>query len=620
VIAVGKRVKHFQAGDLVACVGAGFAHHAEIICVPEQLVVRIANEKLLKAASLTGVGAIALQCIRRASLSIGEIVCVMGVDTLGQLIVQLAKIAGARVIAIDFSDEKLALAKKCGAEYTYQLNTEIQAVISNVTQEHGVDCTIVSPEYITNKEANLAVSITRKQGRLVLVGSKSIFFEQEFVQHKEIDMIFSMTYGPGRYDAAYEYQGQDYPYAYVRWTENRNMMAFVHLLSSNQVNVELLVGKEITFEKFAEEFKNQVDHLLGIIISYEPVKRIEKKCFPKEAKFIPARKGPSVNLNVTFFGANRTTRLSLLPIVKTIARIKIHRIIDRDVSRALNASKQYIGAIALAGDPELFYDDPTTDVVCITSNCELHAEHIIKALGNGKALYLHRTFLFNEDELKRLKDYLECNNNARLCIGYYRSAAPFMKKIKKHIKHRRSPLMIQYRLNLNALDDRDSIDQRPRFGNIVDKASHIFDLFHYLTDAKPLSVSVEALRPACEHIFPSDNFIVQMSMNDGSVCSLQVTALGHKENGVERMELHYDGKTIVMEDFIRLTGFGLPKGFDEVVRIPDKGKEIYTRQFFNDIRLQKKSSLFDIERLYLISNLTMHIDHLVCQGGGEIEL
>lgn len=619
VIAVGKKVKQFRAGDLVACVGAGFAHHAEIVCVPEQLVVRVADERWLKEASLTSIGAIALQSIRRAKISIGEFVCIVGLDSLGQMITQLANLAGARVIALDYSENKLDLAQKSGAEFVYQINDNVQDSIAQVTQEYGVDCAILSPEYITNKEANLIVGITRKQGRIVLVGSKSILFEHEFVQQKEIKILFSMAYGPGRYDAEYEFQGKDYPYNYVRWTENRNMVAFLHLIKNGKIKVETLIGKELSLEKVLEEFDEDIG--FGLVISYE--KQLTKKdvCQEKrEDSFIPAHKIDSTDLNVTFFGANRSTRLSLLPIVRNINGAKIHRIIDKDVTRAIDTSKQYIGAVALTGDAELFYDDPSTDVVCISSQESLHVEHIIKALQNGKNLYLARPFAFNEDELSRLKNYLDCNSKARLCVGYYRSHAPFMQKIKKQISKRRTPLMLSYRLNLRALDDCDSVDMRPRFGNVVDKASHIIELFCFLTDAKPLSISVETIRPTREHIFPSDNFIAQLQMSDGSVCALEMTSIGHRENGVERMELHYDGKTIVMEDFIRLTGFGLPKGFDELVRVPDKGREILTRKFFNDLKKQGQSLLFDVESLYQTAHLTMYLDRLVCQGGGEMSL
>ena len=619
VIAVGKRVKRFRAGDLVACAGVGFAHHAEIVCVPESLVVRVNDEKLLLGASLTSIGAIALQSIRRARLSLGEFVCVVGVDSLGQLIIQLASLVGARVIALDYSQEKLELAQRSGAEFTYLINNNVQDNISQLTQEYGVDCTIVSPEYITNKEANLIVGITRKQGRLLLVGSKSILFEQEFIQQKEIEVIFSMTYGPGRYDAEYEFQGKDYPYHYVRWTENRNMEAFLNLVKAQKINLDVLIGDTVLFNDVEKKFKQSHDAGLGFIISYTiPDKEKEETAKEKRATFIPARKASSTEKNVTFFGANRSMRLSLLPIIRNIRGIKIHKIIDRDVARALDISKQYIGATALTGDPELFYDDALTDVVCVSSHDTLHVEHIIKTLKNGKVLYLVRPFSFTEDDLDRLKNYLDTNKSAKLYVGYYRKYAPFMQKIKKYVAQHRSPLMISYRLNLRALDDCDSIDMRPRFGNVVDKASHIIDLFCFLTDAKPMSLSVESLRPTREHIFSSDNFVAQLQMSDGSVCSLEMTALGHRDNGVERMELNYDGKTIIMEDFVRLVGLGLPKGFDELVRVPDKGKEKFTRKIFEN--LENENGEFSKEALYRTAHLTMHLDRLVCQGGGEINL
>jgi predicted dehydrogenase len=305
--------------------------------------------------------------------------------------------------------------------------------------------------------------------------------------------------------------------------------------------------------------------------------------------------------------------------MRNIKNITIHKIIDHDITRALNAAKMYTGAVALSGDPELFYDDPTTDIVVVTSCTNLHAEHLIKALKNGKAIYLQKAFPLTQDMQKRLGTYLTANTDARLCFGYHRTAAPFIQKIKRVTTHRKSPIMLNYRLNLSALEDQDTIDLRPRHGNIIDKASHIFDLFYYLIEAEPLAVSVEVIRPTQENIYVTDNFVAQISFSDGSVCVLQCTSLGHKDLGIEHMELHFDGKTIVMDDFVRLNGFGLPQSFDEVVRIPDKGREAYIRRFFNDVTLQERSLLFDAQKFNVVSGLTMHVDQLVCQGGGEIK-
>jgi len=306
--------------------------------------------------------------------------------------------------------------------------------------------------------------------------------------------------------------------------------------------------------------------------------------------------------------------------MRNIKNVAIHKIIDRDISSALNAAKMYSGAVALSGDPELFYDDPTTDIVMVTSCTNLHGEHLVKALRNGKALYLHKTLPLDKEMQKRLHEYLKTNVQARLCFGYHRTAAPFMQKIKQTITHRKSPVMISYRLNLGGMDDAETVDMRPRHGNVIDKASHIFDLFYYLIESTPLAVSVEIIHPVRENIFSTDNFVAQISFSDGSVCALQFTSLGHRDAGIERMEIHFDGKTIIMDDFVRLNGFGLPRAFDEIVRVPDKGREAYIRRFFHDVMLQERSLMFDSTKFDVVSSLTMHVDNLVCQGGGQANM
>lgn len=628
VLATGKKVRYVSVGDMVACVGSGVAHHAEIVCIPEHLVVPIDDESLLKVASLTGYGTMALQSLRRANVVLGEVVCIIGADLLGQLMVQLFHVAGCRVFVLDSSPQRLECAKKVGAEGVFELATQTaQESLEALTRSYGVDCTVICPEYIQDSTVDLAFDITRKKGRVVLVGNTAVTIKHERVQRKELDVLFSLSYGPGRYDVAYEYQGNDYPYPYVRWTENRNMQAFVRLLKDRKLTIDYLCAHEVPFEKAHEYIQEQsAKSTFGVVLAYQTEKTKSSnacdvlKSTDNASSFMAARKDASERLKVTFYGAGRSTRLWVMPIVSAIKGVAIHRIIDSDIARALSAAKQYKGAVALAGDPELFYDDVETDVAYIACEQGVHVEHVINALQKGKVVYLHRPLGLNNDELARLNGYLEQNEQARVCFGYYRSSSSFVKKIKKQLEGRQSPLMITSRLNLSAAGSRDTLDQRPRTGNVVDKASHMFDMFVELIQAKPVAVSVEVLRPMSDSVFLTDNFAVQISFSDGSIAALQVSSIGSINAGVERMEVHYDGKTIVMDDFVRLNGFGLPASFDEVVRVPNKGREQYLQQFFAAVRSNEMSPCFDRVRVATVAQLTLQIDRLVCQGGGEMNL
>lgn len=621
VVAVGKKVQRFRVGDLVACVGDGFAYHAEIICVPEQLVVRVSDESFLKEASLVGVGAIALQSVRRASLSIGESVCVCGMDSLGQMIALIAKSCGCRVFALDVNSQKLEQAQKFGIARTFLSSAlDVHEEMAYETGFHGVDCCILTPEYMNDLSVNGAIDNTRKRGRIVLVGKQSVAIKQDRVQSKEIDVLFSLAYGPGRYDVAYEYQGIDYPYEYVRWTENRNMYAFMHLVQNRQVCLDHLLGKELSLAQLTQTIVQEtVQTGIGAVIAYKHVESATVHTLKTES-FIPARRDPTDKLNVTFFGANRVTRLSLMPVLKSIKNIEVHRIIDRNISSALNAAKQYPRAYALSGEPELFCDDPVTDVVCVTSTHGLHTEHLIKALKNGKAIYLQRTLSLTEEDFTRFADFLRTHHTSRLCLGYYKSMSPFMQKVKHALVQRRSPLMLTYRININSGEDHDSVDHRPRHGTVIDKASHVFDLFCFLTQARPTVVSVETARSSQDDVFSTDNFSVHVGFDDGSLCVLHVTSLGHQGAGSERMEVSFDGKTIVMEDFVKLCGYGLARSFDEVVRVADFGQSAHFKQFFSDLSITDKSALFDKNKIMMVAQLTMQVDRLAGQGGGELSV
>jgi predicted dehydrogenase/threonine dehydrogenase-like Zn-dependent dehydrogenase len=619
VIATGKKVKNMSIGDYVACAGHSFALHAEFVCVPEHLTVKLPDENILKPASITGLGALAMHSIRRAEVALGETVCIFGADSLGILLAQLAKLSGARVIILDTSTCKLKNARDIGMKYVYNLATDdVHASIDHLTQSHGADCSFVCPDGLSDEDLNIAIDITRKRGRVVLVGERSLILKNDRLQHKEIDMKFALAYGPGRYDIEYEYKGQDYPYPYVRWTENRNMQSFVDLIARNRITVDGLISQELNISQFDKKSYEELQRDgKGLIVSYqqaEPAKNVDALYATKCTKTHTNKK---CGITVTCFGATRKTRLSVLPIIHSIKGFKIHKIIDRDISRALNAAKIYQDVIALAGDPELFYEDPTTDVVYIATSHLVHTEHIIKALQNGKAVFLQKPIPMTPEDLQRLESCTRDRHN-NFTIGFSRRYAPFMQKIKKYTDTRTNPLMINYRINLGALDEHETLDKRPVHGSILDKASHICDIFSFLTDSRPIAVSVETLKSPMSHIFADENLVIHVSMQDGSLCSLTITALGHPHNGVERMEINYDKKTIIMEDFIRLSGFGLPKSFDEVVRIPDKGKEAVIYRFFEELinPSSKKTQPWYMPGL----KLTMSIDQLVSLDGGELSL
>ncbi|KKP36076.1 MAG: Oxidoreductase, NAD-binding domain protein [candidate division TM6 bacterium GW2011_GWF2_32_72] len=625
VIAVGKKVKKFRPGDYVACAGAGFANHADIVCVPENLVVRVALQENLRAASLTTLGTIALHGIRRARVELGEVVAVVGLGLIGQLTVQLAKLSGCKVIGIDIDDARTALAKEMGADVVYNaLTDDVEKDISFLTHRYGVDCTVITAASLGEIVIQQAVEITRKKGRVVVVGDVDLKFDRNPFYQKEIDFLVSFSYGPGRYDKEYEQGNKDYPYAFVRWTENRNMQAFVNLIEAGSLNLEHIVSDEISVDRVCDAYellKNK--KRLGLILSFLPKDdnqflpaRTNETLDLADFKFVPAIKDKNIRLGV--IGAGGSEKIDLLSIMSKVGNLKIDAIVDTDVARSLNTCK-FFGAKKCFIQEDALFEEDNVDAVLIASEHKFHCDQAIKALSKGKAVYLEKPMVTDFEQFDRLTAFLAKNPGVSFCVGYSRSFAPFIQKIKKAVEGRRTPLIASYRVNSGLTNEECWAQAEKGAGKIIGEACHFIDLFCFLTDSEPVAVSVESLKPSGDDLFPTDNYSAQISFADGSICTLIFTSLGHKSMGEERLELFFDSKSIVMEDYKSLQGFGLPRFFNEIAKEPDKGHEELVKRFFKGLKASRFVSPIGVHRLNKVAKLTLVIDSLACRGGGSKE-
>ena len=623
VIAVGKKVTKFRAGDYVACAGAGWANHADVVCVPENLVVAVRDEALVKYASITTIGAIALQGIRRAQLQLGETVCVMGLGLLGQISVELAKNAGCKVIGVDLLDDRLKLAQELGADYVFRADSQsFEKDMAFLTGHKGVDCSLITAATSSSDIVQQAMEVTRRKGKVVVVGDVGLNLQRNPLYKKEIDFLISCSYGPGRYDAAYEIEGRDYPYDYVRWTENRNMEAIVDLIAQKKLSVEKLASQEFHIEsvdKAYELIKNR--QVLGVILRYTPkqdvsfVPAIRKPLAVKAPLFMPAK---GSQLRVGFIGAGGFSKVKLLPIISKVKNVKISAIVDADVSNAENVKRTYAAAVALTESHELFEKD-IVDAVVIATPHKYHCDQALEALASGKAVFLEKPMATTFEQYEKMSQFLKNNPNVPFCVDYNRSFAPFIQKIKWELINRSSPVIIHYRMNAGYISGDHWTQTELGAGRVIGEACHIFDLFCFLTGANPTAVSVESLKPGRDDLFPTDNFSAQISFSDGSICTLLYTALGHGALGKERMEVFYDSKSIVMDDYKVLQGFGLSHSFNESTRYPDKGHEVLLHKFFDSLATETRTLPISLDRLNKVAQLTLIIDELVCKGGGTKE-
>jgi len=625
VVAVGSRVEKYRIGDYIACAGSAWANHADMVSVPQNLAIKIHNHDFLKELSLTTIGAIALQGVRRAGVQLGEKVCVLGLGLLGQITTQLLKNAGCSVIGIDVQNNRLDIAKQLGADMCLNpLNIDVAREIAFSTGHQGVDTTIVTAASSSGDLIQQAMQITRKRGRVVLVGDVNIQFDREPFYAKEIDFVVSCSTGPGRYDPSYETESKDYPFAYVRWTENRNMECFASLIQEKKINVTPLIAHEfdITDAEIAYEFL-QKNAALGIVFSYRSSYSALEKHIP-EMHQIAAQNWAVVakpyvhqqeTLNISVIGTGGFSKVKILPILAKMRHASIHSIIDTDTANALTLARVY-QAQRISNDIRKILGDDDIKVAVIATPHAFHAEQSLACLAAGKAVLVEKPAVVTFEQLNMFKSFLAINKNPVFTVDFNRSSAPFMQEIKTALDVRTNPVMITYRMNANYLPKDHWIQSDLHRGRIVGEACHIFELFCFLVGAKPVSVAVSPMNPTTDDLLITDNCTVTVSMSDGSCCTLIYTSLGDHQIGKEYMEIFFDGKSIIMNDFIELKGHGLPASFSRKATQRERGHEQLFKQFFKAAHSPDEKLPIPIERIIMASELTLVADKLARAGGG----
>lgn len=619
VIAIGKKVTRLSVGDWVACAGAGYVHHADLICIPERLVVRINDLKNAPIASTTTIGSVALHALRRVGLGLGDTVCIYGLDLTGQFIVQLAKLSGCKVIAIDTCAHRLALAAQYGANITINTttdDTETQLLLA--TERHGADATIITGAIHENTIIKEAVRYTRIKGRILVLGDADVHIDRQSLATKEIDLLVGSVYGSSCHEN--EYQTAD-RCDEGKWNERKNMQAFLHLLETKKVSVDGLITPQVALENVQQAYTDILKNkTLGAIVSYNhehlPEQRTRQEPTEKEIRFVPAQ---HEKIRIAIIGVGTLAKEHLIPTINNLKSAQIQAIVDTNIANALSISRIYGAHCSYTADDNLFARDDV-DMVVIASPHRFHAAQIMNALNHGKAVFVSKPMMTKLEQLQQIRQFIQHHPSVPFCVGYYRSFSPFIVKIKRLLEKRNSPLTISYRMNNATLSQTEWGKTHSLQGSIIDQACHIFDLFFCLTQAYPVSVSVEAVHAARDDIFPTDNFCVVLRMSDGSVCSLLHTTLGHYDLSSERMEIFFDKKSIILDDFNRLFGFGVPSWFNETAVIQDKGYESLIAQFFDEVRGIRTTPLVPIDRWYLVSELALVVDTLVCEGGGVKEL
>ncbi|NOR78442.1 MAG: zinc-binding dehydrogenase, partial [Methanophagales archaeon] len=478
VLEVGKNITDIAVGDRVACAGAGYASHAEIVSVPRNLFCKMPDNVDFDEAAFTTIGAIAMQGVRRAQVQFGDNVVVIGLGLLGQIACQILKAAGAHVIGIDIMKERVELAGELGgADIGFTAGKDAVSKVMKYTDGIGADSVIIYAATKSSEPVKQAMQMARKKGRVIVVGAVGMDLDRSPFYEKELDFLISCSYGPGRYDPLYEEKGVDYPLGYVRWTENRNMQEFLNMVSEKKVNVKRLIDYTFPTEDAAKAYEtlNSEKRPIGVLFKYT---ESTKKELVRKTQLKPSTIETN-NINVAVIGAGGFAQAYHLPNLKKIPYYNIKAIVTRTGSNAKTIAEEYCAEYCTTDYKEVL-QDANINMVVVATRHNLHAPIIIEAANAGKHIFVEKPIAMSYEDCKKVYDAV-IENKVNLTIGFNRRFAPLAQKAKRIVEKRINPLMVTYRINSAGMKKEHWVnDPLEGGGAIIGEGCHFFDFCNWI--------------------------------------------------------------------------------------------------------------------------------------------
>jgi len=544
VLEAGAAVSGFQPGDRVACAGTGYACHCEINFVPANLAVRVPDHVGLEAAALTTIGAIAVQGVRQANVTFGETVAVIGVGLVGVLAIQVLRAAGCRVIAIDLSSERAAQATSFGAHLGLSTNDPgLEGAVASFSR-YGVDAALITAATRSADPLELAAKLLRDRGRISVIGDVGMGVSRSNMYRKEISLAMSRSYGPGRYDPRYEEGGQDYPIGFVRWTEKRNMEAFLDLLSSGALHVEPLLAHHFPVEEGAKAYAAVEAGAYTGIIEYRAAGDVRPSL---PAHTVQPRQKDA--LRVGCIGAGGFARGIIFPHLRSAAGVLLESVATSTGAAAASARTGF--GFSAAQSPSELLDNPNLDAVFILTRHNSHAAYVKSGLDRGKSVFVEKPLAVDREQLEMVRTaYVQAlaeNRAPFLMVGFNRRFSPLTEKLKNFFARRAEPMLVHIRCNAGFIP-RDSWVQDPEHGGrIVGELCHFVDWARAVVGCEMRSLTAAALPDAGR--YNGDNLTVTIRFEDGSVANLVYVANGDKAVAKEYFEVFCGGSIARMDDF-----------------------------------------------------------------------
>lgn len=587
VIALDESVTEFKIGDMVACAGAGYANHAEIVTVPINLCVRVGKDADLKNASYNTLGAIAMQSVRQANLRLGESCAIIGLGLLGQLTCNLLKASGVRVVGIDVNPKAVETADAHCTDLALLRNTPgIEDLILAFTFGLGVDAVIIAAATDSIDPINFAGAIARKKGKVIILGDVPPAYDRDpYWYRKELELKMSCSYGPGRYDINYEEKGIDYPPAYVRWTEKRNMEAFQQLLVDGKIDIGYLTTHEfdlIDAPKAYDMIVNKTEPYLGIIIRYDTHKPVLK-----ETKIVISKAAPEAEINISFIGAGSYAQGNLLPNIPKWENLSRKGILTSSGTTSKRVAERFAFEFCTSKEDDILITE-SVNTVFIATRHDSHADYVIKSLSAGKHVFVEKPLCLKKEELDKIIEIKISSPNKQLCVGYNRRFSPLSTLLKKHLGL--GPMTMIYRINSGKIPADTWIqDMELGGGRIIGEACHFIDFLTWLNGSLPVSIYASSL-PDTEG--KNDTVNINISFANGSNGVVAYYANGPKSLPKEYIEVFRSGAAGILDNFRKVEIFGKKKITKRLFN-QDKGQKQMVEGFLHSIQLGRALIPFD---------------------------
>ncbi|MBM9618851.1 bi-domain-containing oxidoreductase [Streptomyces zhihengii] len=590
---VGAGVDDVKAGDLVACAGNEHALHAELNWVPKNLYAPVPDGLEARHAAFGTVGSIALQGVRQGESRLGETALVIGLGLIGQLVVQLLTASGVRVVGVDPDPARCELAERLGAAACGDPESAaVEGAVAELTGGHGVDQVYLAAGGGSNQPVELAARLCRDRGRVVDIGKCRLDLPWNAYYEKELDVRFSRSYGPGRYDPEYELEGRDYPIGYVRWTERRNLACFLDLVARGSVDVEPLVSRVADFDDAVETYRSLKDGELkavAVLFRY-PDQQADAAGAAAPEVTVPAVRPPAATarqrpapaagkpVRLAFVGAGNYATSMLLPHLARRDGVELAAVVTTTALSAANARRKF-GFAEATTDLDTVLGDDGVDAVFVVTRHSSHAELTRKALLAGKAVFVEKPLALTGDELAGVLAAVEESGNDRIQVGFNRRFAPLLREAKARFGARTGPASLRYLVNAGGLAHGSwYLRQDTEGSRFAGEGGHFIDTASWLLDADPVSVYA-VTTPG------NEDLQVVLGYPDGSTATISYVTTGSPGFPKETLDLVADGRVLRLDDFVRASVYGRRKWVSS--RLPkarDKGQSAELAAFVRAVR------------------------------------